>query len=185
MLRVNSKIKILENENNLNNLICSDCNQNIILDKNRGDTICEQCGLIISEQLIDQGPEWRAFNKNQQQERMRIGSPMNYLLHDKGLCTNIGWKDQDINGNMCDVIEDPKANNPVNNIEKEEMKKVLVRLIDRLPEQEKLVIALYYFEELTLREIGQVMNITESRVSQIHTKAIAFLKTKLATELLA
>lgn len=91
-------------------------------------------------------------------------------------------EDQDIHGNMYDVIEDPRANNPVSNIEKEEMKKVLVKLIDCLPEQEKLVIALYYFEELTLKEIGQVISITESRVSQIHTKAIAFLKTKIVSE---
>jgi len=94
-------------------------------------------------------------------------------------------EDQDINGNMYDVIEDPKASNPVSNIEKEELKKVLVQLIDHLPEQEKLVIALYYFEELTLREIGQVMTITESRVSQIHTKAISCLKSKLMEELSA
>lgn len=92
--------------------------------------------------------------------------------------------DPDLNGNMYNVIEDPVGENPLANIEKDELKSVLVDVIDHLPEQEKLVIALYYYEELTLREIGQVMDITESRVSQIHTKAISALKTKLASEVL-
>lgn len=92
--------------------------------------------------------------------------------------------DPDLNGNMYNVIEDPVGDNPLFHIENEEVKHVLVEVIDNLPEQEKLVIALYYYEELTLREIGQVMQITESRVSQIHTKAINTLKSKLADEIL-
>jgi RNA polymerase sigma factor for flagellar operon FliA len=51
-----------------------------------------------------------------------------------------------------------------------------VTAIDRLTEQEKLVIALYYYEELTLKEIGEVMSISESRVSQIHTRAVSKLR---------
>ena len=49
----------------------------------------------------------------------------------------------------------------------------------RLPEREKLVVTLYYFEELTLREIGEVLGVTESRVSQLHTKAILRLRSRL------
>ena len=52
--------------------------------------------------------------------------------------------------------------------------------IARLPEREKLVVTLYYYEELTLREIGEVLGVTESRVSQLHTKAILRLKARLA-----
>ena len=52
--------------------------------------------------------------------------------------------------------------------------------ISRLPEREKLVITLYYYEELTLREIGEVLGVTESRVSQLHTKAILRLKARLS-----
>ena len=51
--------------------------------------------------------------------------------------------------------------------------------IARLPEREKLVVTLYYYEELTLREIGEVLGVTESRVSQLHTKAILRLKARL------
>lgn len=61
-------------------------------------------------------------------------------------------------------------------LEKSELRAFLVLAIDRLTEQEKLVIALYYFEELTLKEIGEVMSISESRVSQIHTKAVLKLR---------
>jgi RNA polymerase sigma factor for flagellar operon FliA len=57
-------------------------------------------------------------------------------------------------------------------LEKQELKAFLAQALDLISEQEKLVLALYYYEELTLKEIGEVMNISESRVSQIHTKAI-------------
>ena len=59
-------------------------------------------------------------------------------------------------------------------------REALSEAIRRLPERERLVIALYYYEELTLREIGEVLGVTESRVSQLHTKAILRLKARLA-----
>ena len=68
------------------------------------------------------------------------------------------------------------ANIILKNLEKNELQAFLVVAIDRLTEQEKLVIALYYYEELTLKEIGEVMKISESRVSQIHTKAVLKLR---------
>jgi RNA polymerase sigma factor for flagellar operon FliA len=64
-------------------------------------------------------------------------------------------------------------------VEKEELKRATVNAIKNLPEQERLVIALYYYEELTLKEIGAVLEISESRVSQIHTKAILSLRSQL------
>ena len=60
------------------------------------------------------------------------------------------------------------------------MKEAIADAIARLPEREKLVVTLYYYEELTLREIGEVLGVTESRVSQLHTKAILRLKARLA-----
>ena len=60
-----------------------------------------------------------------------------------------------------------------------EVREALADAIQRLPEREKLVITLYYYEELTLREIGEVLSVTESRVSQLHTKAILRLKVRL------
>ncbi len=73
---------------------------------------------------------------------------------------------------VCDTTMD----SALGDLEKSELRAFLVTAIDRLTEQEKLVIALYYFEELTLKEIGEVMTISESRVSQIHTKAVLKLR---------
>lgn len=75
-----------------------------------------------------------------------------------------------------ETVEDQKANTTLRKIERDELRAFLVLAIDRLTEQEKLVIALYYYEELTLKEIGEVMKISESRVSQIHTKAVLKLR---------
>jgi RNA polymerase sigma factor for flagellar operon FliA len=60
-----------------------------------------------------------------------------------------------------------------------EVREQLADAIARLPERERLVISLYYYEELTLREIGEVLGVTESRVSQLHTKAVLRLKVRL------
>ncbi len=94
-------------------------------------------------------------------------------------------EDSEHSNSMYDVVENPLADNPFKNIEKEEVKKLLIDTIEKLPEQEKIVMALYYYEELTLREIGQVLHITESRVSQIHSKAIETMRLILANELLS
>ncbi len=59
------------------------------------------------------------------------------------------------------------------------MKEALADAISRLPEREKIVVTLYYYEELTLREIGEVLGVTESRVSQLHTKAVLRLKSRV------
>ena len=64
--------------------------------------------------------------------------------------------------------------------ERAEMEHLLRQAIDTLPERERTVLHLYYYEELTLREIGEVLGVTESRVSQLHTKAILRLKARLA-----
>lgn len=85
---------------------------------------------------------------------------------------------------MYDLLENPESEKPEGNIEREETKQLFVNAIEGLNEQEKLVMALYYYEELTLKEIGQVLNITESRVSQIHSKAVGTLKSALAVEIL-
>lgn len=75
-----------------------------------------------------------------------------------------------------ETVEDQRANTTLKKLERSELQAFLVLAIDRLTEQEKLVIALYYYEELTLKEIGEVMKISESRVSQIHTKAVLKLR---------
>ena len=80
--------------------------------------------------------------------------------------------DFSITGNSSD--ERPEAY-----VETEELKEILAQAIEKLPEKEKLVLSLYYYEELTLKEISAIMNVSESRISQLHTKAILRLKGKL------
>jgi RNA polymerase sigma factor FliA len=81
---------------------------------------------------------------------------------------------------LIDTIEDVQGPNPQSTLAETELKEAMGEAIARLPEREKLVITLYYYEELTLREIGEVLGVTESRVSQLHTKAILRLKARLA-----
>lgn len=80
---------------------------------------------------------------------------------------------------IADSIESPQSLNPDTIVEKDEIKRVIVQCIGELPEKEKKVLVLYYYEDLTLKEIGQVLEVTESRVSQLHTKAIMRLRAKL------
>ncbi len=81
---------------------------------------------------------------------------------------------------LIDTIEDTQGPAPQSALDKSELKEMIADAISRLPEREKLVVTLYYYEELTLREIGEVLGVTESRVSQLHTKAILRLKARLA-----
>jgi RNA polymerase sigma factor for flagellar operon FliA len=81
---------------------------------------------------------------------------------------------------LIDTIEDTEAPDPQGSLSQTEMKEAIGEAIARLPEREKLVVTLYYYEELTLREIGEVLGVTESRVSQLHTKAILRLKARLS-----
>ncbi|MDP9066855.1 MAG: RNA polymerase sigma factor WhiG [Actinomycetota bacterium] len=81
---------------------------------------------------------------------------------------------------LLDTLEDTKTAGPMEAFEKEEMKEILVSAINRLPEREKKVITFYYFAGLTLAQIGEVLGVTESRVCQIHTKAVLGLKGKIS-----
>jgi len=80
---------------------------------------------------------------------------------------------------IIETIESPNSLNPDIMVEKEEVKKIIVKIIEELPEKEKKVLILYYYEDLTLKEIGEILSVTESRVSQLHTKAIIRLRSKL------
>ena len=81
---------------------------------------------------------------------------------------------------LMDTLEDTAADNPVEIAEGRELKRLLARAINTLPDREKTVVTLYYYEGLTLAEIGAVLGVTESRVSQIHTKSVLQLRAKLA-----
>src|SRR5215469_1055720 len=80
---------------------------------------------------------------------------------------------------IVDSIEAPSSLNPDVVVEKEAIRQVIITAINELPEKEKKILILYYYEDLTLKDIGKVLEVTESRVSQLHTKAILRLRSKL------
>ncbi|WP_246987929.1 transcription initiation factor IIB [Halorientalis marina] len=80
-------------------LVCPECGGSLATDSERGETVCEECGLVVSEDEIDPGPEWRAFDASEKDEKSRVGAPTTNMMHDKGLSTNIGWQDKDAYGN--------------------------------------------------------------------------------------
>jgi RNA polymerase sigma factor for flagellar operon FliA len=85
---------------------------------------------------------------------------------------------------LLDTLQDPRALDPAAVVDATELKDRVADAITRLPEREKLVVALYYYENLTLREIGEVLGVTESRISQLHTKAVLRLRSRLTAEVL-
>jgi len=90
---------------------------------------------------------------------------------------NNKYADSDLNISEC--IADPKAKSPLSELEEKDTKENVADLIDTLPDKERLVLSLYYWEELTMQEIGKILNITESRVCQIHSQALIKLKATL------
>jgi RNA polymerase sigma factor for flagellar operon FliA len=95
------------------------------------------------------------------------------------------WSVSDSSGDqvsLMDTIEDPDAPDPARALDVGDLKDRIAESIAKLPEREKLVIALYYYENLTLREIGEVLGVTESRVSQMHTKAVLRLRSGMQDE---
>ena len=82
---------------------------------------------------------------------------------------------------LIDTLKDPHADDPSHELGRTETKDMLRQAIEKLPEREQSVIKYYYYDELTLREIGEVLGVTESRVSQLHTKAVLRLKAKLGS----
>jgi RNA polymerase sigma factor for flagellar operon FliA len=95
------------------------------------------------------------------------------------------WTVSDASGDqvsLLDTLQDPGAPDPAAVMDATDLKDRMADAIARLPEREKLVVALYYYENLTLREIGEVLGVTESRVSQLHTKAVLRLRSRLQGE---
>jgi RNA polymerase sigma factor for flagellar operon FliA len=106
--------------------------------------------------------------------KMKISNSSVLSIHDV-------WYSGDENDKVSieDIIEAPSSLNPDVIVEKDEIRRVIVDQINELPEKEKKILVLYYYEDLTLKEIGRVLEVTESRVSQLHTKAIGKLRAKL------
>ena len=80
-------------------VLCPECGSKYLnKDEYRAELICDDCGLVIEEDLIDYGPEWRAFDSEQREKRARTGAPMTLMIHDKGLSTTLGWGNRDSYG---------------------------------------------------------------------------------------
>ena len=95
------------------------------------------------------------------------------------------WTVGDASGDqvsLLDTLQDHDAPDPAAVLDQNELKDRVADAIARLPDREKLVVALYYYENLTLREIGEVLGVTESRISQLHTKAVLRLRSRLGDE---
>lgn len=82
---------------------------------------------------------------------------------------------------IMDILEGSRTNNPFNQLNVKSIKEVVANAIEELPERQRLVLSLYYYEDLNLKEIGQVLRVTESRVSQLHAQAVTRLRAKLAS----
>jgi RNA polymerase sigma factor for flagellar operon FliA len=124
------------------------------------DEVCEELGVRIEEY----------------EQILAEVTPTTIVSLDESM-TDIYSDSKDIR--IIDQVEDPSSVNPLKELGFEEIKEILKGAIADLPENERLVVALYHYEELTLKEIGVVLNLTESRVSQIHTKAMIKLRARL------
>jgi len=78
---------------------CPECSGRLVNDDEHGETVCQDCGLVVEEGSVDRGPEWRAFDAREKDEKSRVGAPTTNMMHDKGLSTNIDWRDKDAYGN--------------------------------------------------------------------------------------
>jgi RNA polymerase sigma factor for flagellar operon FliA len=97
-----------------------------------------------------------------------------FSLEDLGIAKESGEQQS-----LLDCLAGKADADPQTQIRLVELKEIIAKAIDTLPEKERLMVSLYYYEELTMKEIGAVLDITESRVSQIHSKAVLHLRTKL------
>jgi len=78
---------------------CPECGSTRLMrDYESAEIVCMNCGIVIAAKLADRGPEWRAFDDEQRAKRARVGAPLTYTIHDKGLSTMIDWHDRDIYG---------------------------------------------------------------------------------------
>ncbi|MGQ5517994.1 transcription initiation factor IIB [Halococcus saccharolyticus] len=91
--------------------VCPECESaSFIKSADQGELVCEDCGLILEDDNIDRGPEWRAFNHAERQSKSRVGAPTTQTMHDKGLTTNIGWQNKDASGRSLSAEKRTRMN---------------------------------------------------------------------------
>jgi len=99
--RTRTRVASTEEENQQDEQVtCPECNGDVIQDGQ--ETVCNMCGLVVDTDEVDRGPEWRAFDAQEKNEKSRVGAPTTNTMHDKGLSTNIDWRDKDAYGNSLD-----------------------------------------------------------------------------------
>ncbi len=131
----------------------------------------------------------RAPNEDEMAQKLGVGvedfrNTLLEIANSSVLALDDLWTVADPDGgqvSLLDTIRDPHAIDPEEAIDTVELKDRLAEAIESLPDRERLVIALYYYETLTLREIGEVLGVTESRVSQLHTKAVLGMRSHLSS----
>ena len=129
----------------------------------------------------------RAPSEREVADRLEIGVTELRAVFTQLSTVNVAALDDLIGGgsergdslSLLDTLEDPGATDPAGNVEAQETKLLLARAIERLGEREKIVLVLYYYEGMTLAEIGRVLGVTESRISQMHTAAMVRLRATL------
>ena len=88
---------------------CPEC-EGALADDSGGERYCEDCGVLVTEQQINHGPEWRAYTHDGEQKRSRVGEPTTRMLHDRGLTTDISWKDEDAHGRPLEPVQRRRMN---------------------------------------------------------------------------
>jgi transcription initiation factor TFIIB len=78
--------------------VCPECGGDLVADETHAETVCSDCGLVVEADAIDRGPEWRAFDAGERDDKSRVGAPTTKMMHDDGLSTTIGWQDKDAYG---------------------------------------------------------------------------------------
>ncbi|WIV68272.1 transcription initiation factor IIB [Natrialbaceae archaeon AArc-T1-2] len=100
--RTDQRATETETETEDSDLCCPECSGQLVTDDEHGETVCADCGLVVEEDSVDRGPEWRAFDAAEKNEKSRVGAPTTNTMHDKGLSTNIDWRNKDAYGNSLD-----------------------------------------------------------------------------------
>lgn len=73
---------------------CPECGASLLIrDQESAEVVCTDCGFVVATKIADRGPEWRAFTPEEYREKVRVGAPQTFMLHDKGLTTKIDWRD--------------------------------------------------------------------------------------------
>ncbi len=109
--------------------------------------------------------------------KMNVEEYQSFLQNSEGVSMNTIYSDVDTN--VLESIPDDEKNNPFEILNTEQTRLQLIKALERLPERERLIVTLYYYEGLTFREIGKILNLSETRVFQIHSDAVVLLRSEL------